>query len=48
MSYALIGLVVSIAIAIGVNDNLTFELMVTEMPAQFAKAFADFFTKLGI
>ena len=48
MSYALIGLVVSIAIAIGVNDNLTFELMVTEMPAQFAKAFTDFFTKLGI
>ena len=48
MSYALIGLVVSIAIAIGVNDNLTFELMVTEMPAQFTKAFTDFFTKLGI
>ena len=48
MSYALIGLIVSIAIAIGVNDNLTFELMVTEMPAQFAKAFTDFFAKLGI
>ena len=48
MSYALIGLIVSIAIAIGVNDNLTFELMVTEMPAQFAKAFTDFFAKLGM
>ena len=48
MSYALIGLIVSIAIAIGVNDNLTFELMVTKMPAEFAKAFTDFFAKLGM
>ena len=48
MIYALIGLVVSIAIAIGVNDNLSVEIMVTEMPIQFAKAFGDFFIKLGI
>ena len=48
MTYALIGLVVSIAIAIGVNDNLSVEIMLTEMPVQFAKAFGDFFVKLGI
>ena len=48
MAFALIGLVVSIAIAIGVNDNLSVEIMLTEMPVQFAKAFGDFFVKLGI
>lgn len=48
MSFALIGLLVSIAIAIGVNDKLTVDIMLTEMPQQFAKAFTDFFTKLGV
>ncbi len=48
MIYALIGLVVSIVIAIGVNDNLSVEIMLTEMPVQFAKAFGDFFIKLGV
>lgn len=48
MVYALIGLIVSIAIVIGVNDNLSVEIMLTEMPVQFAKAFGDFFVKLGI
>ena len=47
MAYALIGLIVSIAIAIGVNDNLSVELMMTEMPKQFSAAFSDFFGKLG-
>jgi len=48
MSFALIGLIISIAIAIGVNENLTVEIMMTEMPQQFSKAFVDFFGKLGI
>lgn len=48
MSFALIGLVVSIAIAIGVNENLTVDVMLTEMPEQFGKAFSDFFAKLGV
>ena len=48
MSFALIGLIISIAIAIGVNENLTVEIMMTEMPQQFSKAFIDFFGKLGI
>ena len=48
VSFALIGLIVSIAIAIGVNDKLTVDIMLTEMPQQFGKAFSDFFGKLGM
>ena len=48
VSFALIGLIVSIAIAIGVNAKLTVDIMLTEMPQQFAKAFTDFFSKLGV
>ena len=46
-SFAMIGLVVSIAIAIGVNDQLTFDLMVTNIPQEFANGITKFFTTLG-
>tara|TARA_B100000963_G_scaffold195786_1_gene170396 strand:- start:1005 stop:2201 length:1197 start_codon:yes stop_codon:yes gene_type:complete len=45
--FAMIGLVVSIAIAIGVNDQLTFDLMVTNIPKEFANGITKFFTTLG-
>lgn len=48
MSYALIGLIISIAIAIGVNDQLTMNSMFTSIPEQFASAFVKFFSKLGL
>ena len=46
-SFAMIGLVGSIAIAIGVNDQLTFDLMVTNIPKEFANGITKFFTTLG-
>ena len=46
-SFAMIGLVVSIAIAIGVNDQLTFDLMVSNIPKEFANGMTKFFTTLG-
>jgi hypothetical protein len=46
-SYAILGLIISIAIAIGVNDQLTVELMLTEMPEQFVQGIVKFFNKLG-
>ena len=46
-SFAMIGLIVSIAIAIGVNDQLTFSSMITNIPQEFAGAIAKFFSKLG-
>ena len=46
-SFAMIGLVVSIAIAIGVNDQLTFDLMVTNIPKEFSNGITKFFTTLG-
>ena len=46
-SFAMIGLVVSIAIAIGVNDQLTFDLMLTNIPKEFANGITKFFTTLG-
>lgn len=46
-SYAILGLIISIAIAIGVNDQLTVELMLTEMPEQFVQGIVKFFSKLG-
>ena len=45
--FAMIGLFVSIAIAIGVNDQLTFDLMVTNIPKEFANGITKFFTTLG-
>jgi len=47
-SYALIGLIISIAIAIGVNDQLTFSSMVVEIPKEFGAGIAKFFGKLGL
>ena len=47
-SFAMIGLVVSIAIAIGVNDQLTFDLMMTNIPKEFGEGLVKFFSRLGI
>ena len=47
-SYAILGLVISIAIAIGVNDKLTVDLMLTEMPEQFVQGIVKFFSRLGL
>tara|TARA_B100000902_G_scaffold399547_1_gene470943 strand:- start:473 stop:1615 length:1143 start_codon:yes stop_codon:yes gene_type:complete len=47
MSYALIGLVISIAIAIGVNDQLTVNSMLTTMPQEFVAGITKFFSKIG-
>ncbi len=47
MSYALIGLVISIAIAIGVNDQLTVSSMVETIPKEFANGILKFFSKIG-
>ena len=47
-SYALIGLIISIAIAIGVNDQLTFSSMLVEIPKEFGAGITKFFGKLGL
>ena len=47
MSYALIGLVISIAIAIGVNDQLTVSSMMSSIPQEFAAGVTKFFSKIG-
>ena len=47
MSYALIGLVISIAIAIGVNDQLTVSSMFESIPQEFAAGIVKFFSKIG-
>ena len=47
-TYAILGLVISIAIAIGVNDQLTVDLMLTEMPEQFVQGIVKFFSRLGL
>ena len=47
MSYALIGLIISIAIAIGVNDQLTVASMVETIPQEFAAGISKFFSKVG-
>ena len=48
VTYALIGLAVSIAIAVGVNDNLTLTAVITEIPEAFSSGIEKFFSKLGI
>ena len=45
--YALLGLTVSIAIAVGVNDNISFTEVVTEIPHAFSSGIVKFFTQLG-
>ena len=47
MSYALIGLVISIAIAIGVNDQLTISSMFTTIPDEFVNGLKAFFKNIG-
>lgn len=47
-SYAMIGLIISIAIAIGVNDQLTLASMVETIPAEFASGITKFFSRLGM
>ena len=44
-SFALIGLIISIT-AIGVNDQLSFDVMMTDLPKSFRRI-AKFFDKLG-
>ena len=48
MSYALIGLIISIAIAIGVNDQLTVTTMIETVPTQFVDGIVKFFSKIGV
>ena len=44
----MIGLFISIAIAIGVNDQLTFSSMINDMPEQFISGITKFFSRLGL
>ena len=46
-SFAMIGLFISIAIAIAVNDQLTFTSMINDMPEQFISGLVKFFSRLG-
>ena len=48
MTYALLGLVISIAIAIGVNDQLSVSSMFETIPQEFVSGIIKFFSKLGI
>ena len=45
-SYAMFGLFISIAIAVGVNDNLSFASMAQDIPEQFVAGIQKFFTRL--
>lgn len=47
-SFAMIGLVISIAIAIGVNDQLSLASMIETIPSEFASGITKFFSRLGI
>ena len=46
-SFAMIGLLISIVIAIGVNDQLSFTAMIKDIPSEFASGIAKFFSRLG-
>ena len=46
-SFAMIGLFVSIVIAIGVNDQLSFTTMLQDIPDQFISGIVKFFSRLG-
>ena len=48
MTYALLGLVISIAIAIGVNDQLTVASMFSTIPEEFAAGVVKFFSRMGL
>ena len=47
MTFALLGLVISIAIAIGVNDQLTVSSMLETIPQEFASGIVKFFSRIG-
>lgn len=47
-SFAMIGLVISIAIAIGVNDQLSVASMIETIPSEFASGITKFFSRLGM
>jgi hypothetical protein len=47
MTYALLGLVISIAIAIGVNDQLTVASMFSTIPQEFTAGVVKFFSRIG-
>ena len=46
-SFAMIGLFISIVIAIGVNDQLSFTSMIKDIPQEFAAGMVKFFSRLG-
>ena len=46
-SFAMIGLFISIVIAIGVNDQLSFTSMIKDIPEQFVSGLVKFFSRLG-
>ena len=46
-SFAMIGLTISIAIAIGVNDQLSFASMIESIPAEFSEGINKFRDKIG-
>ena len=46
-SFAMIGLLISIVIAIGVNDQLSFTAMLQDIPDQFVSGIVKFFSRLG-
>ena len=46
-SFAMIGLLISIVIAIGVNDQLSFTAMIKDIPDQFVSGIVKFFSRLG-
>jgi len=47
-SYAMIGLIISIAIAIGVNDQLSLASMMETIPTEFASGITKFFSRIGL
>ncbi len=47
-SFAMIGLIISIAIAIGVNDQLTFASMLETIPSEFSTGITKFFSRIGL
>jgi hypothetical protein len=47
MIYALLGLIISIAIAIGVNDQLSVTSMFSTIPEEFASGVVKFFSRIG-
>ena len=46
-SFAMIGLLISIAIAVGVNDQLSFASMIKDIPKEFVSGLGKFFSRLG-